>query len=423
MTVTIEPWGEQDLPLLERMNTPEMTAHLGGPESAGDLERRQARYLRVASTGGRMFRIEVDGEPAGGIGYWESDEDGTPAYEAGWSVVPEHQGAGVAGAALRLLIAEVRRDGRRALLTAYPGVDNAASNALCARAGFDVRGEGREPWRGGELHFRIWALDLSPLDLTGRVETVDERFDSDTLSPDRWWPFYTPHWSSRERTAARYEVGDGLLLRIDEDTPPWAPEWDGDVRVSHLQTGQVSGDVGTAEGQHRFRDGLVVREAQPERRLWLPHFGVIEVRMSAVRHPEAMVAFWPIGVEDAPEDSGEICIAEIFGSEISDDGGWVGVGVKPQNDPRLRDAFEKGWSFEKVWVDGDLTQPHDYAVEWTPERLRFFVDGRWVKTVAAAIDYPVQLMLDLYELPDPSSRRDTDALPHVMRVERVRTFA
>lgn len=423
MTVTIEPWGEQDLPLLERMNTPEMTAHLGGPESAEDLERRQARYLRVASTGGRMFRIEVDGEPAGGIGYWESDEDGTPAYEAGWSVVPEHQGAGVAGAALRLLIAEVRRDGRRALLTAYPGVDNAASNALCARAGFDVRGEGREPWRGGELHFRVWALDLSPLDLTGRVATVDERFDSDTLSPDRWWPFYTPHWSSRERTAARYEVGDGLLLRIDEDTPPWAPEWDGDVRVSHLQTGQVSGDVGTSEGQHRFRDGLVVREAQPERRLWLPHFGVIEVRMSAVRHPDAMVAFWPIGVEDAPEDSGEICIAEIFGSEISDDGGWVGVGVKPQNDPRLRDAFEKGWSFEKVWVDGDLTQPHDYAVEWAPERLRFFVDGRWVKTVAAAIDYPVQLMLDLYELPDPSSPRDTDALPHVMRVERVRTFA
>ncbi len=423
MTVTIEPWGEQDLPLLERMNTPEMTAHLGGPESAEDLERRQARYLRVASTGGRMFRIEVDGEPAGGIGYWESDEDGTPAYEAGWSVVPEHQGAGVAGAALRLLIAEVRRDGRRALLTAYPGVDNAASNALCARAGFDVRGEGREPWRGGELHFRVWALDLSPLDLTGRVATVDERFDSDTLSPDRWWPFYTPHWSSRERTAARYEVGDGLLLRIDEDTPPWAPEWDGDVRVSHLQTGQVSGDVGTSEGQHRFRDGLVVREAQPERRLWLPHFGVIEVRMSAVWHPDAMVAFWPIGVEDAPEDSGEICIAEIFGSEMSDDGGWVGVGVKPQNDPRLRDAFEKGWSFEKVWVDGDLTHPHDYAVEWAPERLRFFVDGRWVKTVAAAIDYPVQLMLDLYELPDPSSPRDTDALPHVMRVERVRTFA
>ncbi|WP_394289166.1 GNAT family N-acetyltransferase [Microbacterium sp.] len=422
MTVTIEPWGDGDLPLLERMNTPEMTAHLGGPESAEDLERRQARYLRVADTGGRMFRIEVDGEPAGGIGYWESDEDGIPVYEAGWSVVPEHQRVGVAGAALRLLIAAVRRDGRRALLTAYPGVDNAASNALCARAGFEVRGEGREPWRGGELHFRIWALDLSPLDLTGRVATVDERFDSDTLSPDRWWPFYTPHWSSRERTAARYEVGDGLLLRIDEDTPPWAPEWDGDVRVSHLQTGQVSGDVGTTEGQHRFRDGLVVREAQPERRLWLPHFGVIEVRMSAVRHPDAMVAFWPIGVEDAPEESGEICIAEVFGSEIDDGGGWVGVGVKPQNDPRLRDAFERGWSFEKVWVDGDLTQPHDYAVEWTPERLRFFVDGRWVKTAAAAIDYPVQLMLDLYELPDPSSPRDTDALPHVMRVERVRTF-
>lgn len=415
--ITLERWDAADRGLLTLLNTPEMTAHLGGPETAEQLDARHERYLRTGhDRPGAMYRIDVDGDPAGGIGFWPVDDGGVAAFEAGWSVVPEHQGRGVATEALRQLIAEVRRDGSRSLLLAFPGVDNAASNALCARAGFEQRGVGSEPWRGGILTFRRWALDMSPLDLSDRTPDVDERFPGDALDTGRWWPFYTPHWSSRDRTAARYTVSDGLRLRIDADTEPWAPEWDGDVRVSHLQTGQLSGPVGTAAGQHRFREGLVVREAQPEHRLWLPHFGVIEVRMSAVRHPDAMVAFWPIGFEERPEQSGEICIAEIFGSEIDDDGGWVGVGVKPQNDPRLREDFEK------VRVDGDLTQPHDYAVEWSPDRVRFFIDGRWVKTVAQTIDYPVQLMLDLYELPHPDRARDAASFPLVAHVERVRTF-
>ncbi|BDV29497.1 GNAT family N-acetyltransferase [Microbacterium terricola] len=416
--VRLRRWGEDDFPLLERANTPLMTAHLGGPESTEELHERQARYLRLNASGeARMFRIEIDGVPAGGIGRWQVEHDGVPAWEAGWHVEPGWQGQGIAAEALRQLIADAVADGGRGLLVAYPGVDNPPSNALCRRAGFEHRGSGTEPWRGGELTFNIWTLDLSPLDLSGRVPDVDERFRGDRLDETRWWPFYTPHWSSQERTAARYDVDGGLTLRIDDGTAPWAPEWDGAVQTSHLQTGQFSGGLGSGIGQHRFREGLVVREEQPERRLWLPHFGVIEVRMAAIRHPDAMVAFWPIGYEDAPDRSGEICIAEIFGAEIDDDGaGWVGVGVKPQNDPRLQ------MDFEKIRVDADLTQPHDYAVEWTADRLRFFIDGRWVKTVVQSIDYPVQLMLDVYELPRSDGARDTSALPHEFRVERVRTF-
>lgn len=245
----------------------------------------------------------------------------------------------------------------------------------------------------------------------------EERFDQGALDETRWWPFYTPHWSSREATAARWHTGpQGLTLRIDSDTEPWSREVDGDVRVSHLQTGQLSGPVGSTIGQHRFRAGLVVREEQPERRLWLPRYGVIEARLRAIRHPAAMVAFWPIGFEDTPEDSGEICICEIFGSELDETGGWVGVGVKPQNDPRLT------LDFEKIRVEGDLTEFHDYAVEWDQERIRFFIDGRWVKTVEQRIEYPVQFMLDVYELPDESRPRDVSSHPLHFDVAFVRTF-
>ena len=284
-----------------------------------------------------MFRIDVDGEPREASAGGRSSTTACPPTRRAGASSPEWQGKGVAGAALRELIRRlVAEDGDRDLLVAYPAVTNAPSNALCRGAGFEHTGSATAPWRGGELTFNIWVLDMSPLDLAGREPDIDERFDGGAL--DRpLVAVYTPHWSSREATAARWETGRrGLTLRIDADTPPWAPDLDGDLRVSHLQTGQFSGPAGSGIGQHRFRDGLVVQEEQPEHRLWLPHFGVIEVRLPAIRHPDAMVAFWPIGFEERPDDCGEICIAEIFGSELDDGGGWVGVGVKPQNDPRLR---------------------------------------------------------------------------------------
>ncbi|GAA1954234.1 GNAT family N-acetyltransferase [Microbacterium deminutum] len=418
MAITIERWGEDDLPLLERYNTPEMTRHLGGPETAELLALRQARYLRLWETDeARMFRIEQDGAPVGGIGYWQVEHDGVPAWESGWSVEPQWQGQGIAREALRLVIRRVATDASRTLLVAYPGVANAASNALCRGAGFEQRGSATLPWRGGELEVNNWVLDMSPLDLEGREPDVDETFAGDDLDPSRWWPFYTPHWSSRAMTAARRRTGDhGLELIIDAETQPWAPEFDGDIRVSHVQTGQFSGALGSEIGQHRFRAGLRVREEQPVKRLWLAHHGVIEARLRGIRHPDAMVAFWPIGFEARPDECGELCIAEIFGSELDDEGGWVGVGVKAQNDPRLRTDFEK------IRVEGDLTGFHDYAIEWMPERARFFIDGRWVKTVAQRIDYPVQLMLDVYEFPHADGSRDVAALPHIFRVERIRTF-
>ncbi|MFE7845400.1 GNAT family N-acetyltransferase [Microbacterium sp. NPDC057407] len=418
MAITLVPWSEHDLPVLERANTPEMTVHLGGPETGEQVRERHERYLRLNASGeARMFRIDVDGEPAGAIGYWSTQHEGAPVFEAGWSVEPRFQGRGVAAGALRRLTHLVAADGRRHLLVAYPGVDNAASNALCRRAGFELRGSGVQPWRGGELRYNVWALDVSPLDVAGRTADVDERFAGGRLDESRWWPFYTPHWASQDASAARYSTGQGgLELRIEEATAPWARDLDGDLRVSHLQTGQFSGPAGSSIGQHRFRSGLVVREEQPEHRGWLVRHGVIEVRMAAIRHPDVMVAFWPIGFEDRPDDCGELCVAEIFGSEVDRSGGWVGVGVKPQNDPRLREDFEK------VWVEGDLTGMHDYAVEWTPDRVRFFIDGRWVKTSVQSIDYPVQFMLDVYEFPRADGTRDTANLPHVLRVERVRSF-
>src|SRR5688500_3181751 len=96
----------------------------------------------------------------------------------------------------------------------------------------------------------------------------EDTFEGDRLDASHWIPHYLPHWSSRDRSAARYELGDGCLrLLIAADQEPWCPELDGDIRVSSLQTGLFAGPVGSTVGQHRFNPNAVVREAQENVRL------------------------------------------------------------------------------------------------------------------------------------------------------------
>lgn len=241
----------------------------------------------------------------------------------------------------------------------------------------------------------------------------EDTFDGDALDERRWLPYYVPHWSSRERTAARYTIGGGeLRLRIDEDTEPWCPEFDGDVRASSLQTGLFSGPVGSQVGQLRFNDEVVVREEQEDVRLYTPQCGYFEVRSRALDDPTNMVALWMIGYEDEPERSGEICIMEIFGRDVGPDRAAVGMGVHPFGDPMLVDEF----AAEPLAIDA--REFHVYGAEWTPSEVAFFVDGEHVKTVRQSPGYPMQLMLAVYEFRGP----ETGPYPKEFVVDYVRGY-
>ena len=220
----------------------------------------------------------------------------------------------------------------------------------------------------------------------------EDTFDAPALDERRWIPCYLPQWSSRERAAARYEVGGGFLrLRIEADQEPWAPDLDGEVRVSSLQTGIFAGPVGSTIGQHRFSPAAVVSEAQRNVRLYTPRYGLVELRARVSDDPSTMAALWMIGYEDEPERSGEICVCEIFGRDVQPDAAAIGMGVRPFGDPALVDDF----SAETVPIDA--RELHVYAAEWTPESISFSVDGRLVKMVEQSPAYPMQLMLGIYE--------------------------
>jgi RimJ/RimL family protein N-acetyltransferase len=132
------------MPLLVRLNAPEMTEHLGGPETDDQLRRRHERYVRMAdSNEAYIFKVVLDstGEVVGGVNLWEREWQGRPVYEMGWAVLSEFQGRGIASAAVKEAIEVARAAGKRDEIHAFPAVENGPSNAICRKAGFQLMGE------------------------------------------------------------------------------------------------------------------------------------------------------------------------------------------------------------------------------------------------------------------------------------------
>jgi hypothetical protein len=223
-------------------------------------------------------------------------------------------------------------------------------------------------------------------------------FDGLDLDLEVWIPHYLPQWSSRAESAATYEVaGSELRLTI----PPGQGIWcEGDheppLRVSGVQSGVFSGPVGSTVGQQAFREGQVVREEQPAMWGWAPHYGRIEVRARMELSPRSMASVWMVGLEPEPEQSGEICVFEVFGDAPKD----VGSGIKPIRDPALV------WEFDAPTMGIDVAEPHVYGVEWWEGGVEFFVDGEHVKAVEQAPAYPLQIMVAAFDFPEKAGPSD-----------------
>jgi RimJ/RimL family protein N-acetyltransferase len=156
--VHIEPWGADDLPLLQKLlGDPLMMEHLGGPESHEQLVERQQRYERIGDLG--------TGQAVGSVGYWDRIEGDEQVYETGWSVIPAFQGRGLAGAGTALVIDAARAEGTHRFMYAYPSVDNPPSNAICRKLGFTLlEARAFEYPPGHPMQCNVWRLDLFTTD-------------------------------------------------------------------------------------------------------------------------------------------------------------------------------------------------------------------------------------------------------------------
>lgn len=222
----------------------------------------------------------------------------------------------------------------------------------------------------------------------------NDDFQSNSLDTSSWIPYYLPQWSSRAKSATNYRMKDSsLVLKIDQNQEPWCPEFNGEVRVSSLQTGVFAGALNSNLGQHQIAPNCRVREEQAAKKLYTPQYGYFEIRAKAVGSNNNVSAFWMIGYEDQPSKSAEICIMEIKGQNIEGNQSVNGYGVRAFADSTLKDEFfEESFEF-------DATDFHIYAAEWKPNGIDFFIDNKLVRSTNQSPSYEMQFMLNIYEVP------------------------
>lgn len=257
------------------------------------------------------------------------------------------------------------------------------------------------------------------IEKAGYALVFQDDFETDELERSKWLPYYLPQWNSRRNSEANYRFEDSqLLLRITEEQRPWCPEFDGDVKVSNLQTGVFSGPLGSASGQHRFSRECLVREEQPEERLFVPQFGYIEIRARGLATPRNVCAFWMIGFEDTSERSAEICPFELKGWNVKGGSCTLGFGIHAFGDPTIEEEF-----FEREFAI-DPTLYHVYAVDWSAEGVDFYIDNVRVHRSRQSPRYPMQMMLNVYELPPNKSGGGTGqpAYPSEFAIDYVRCY-
>jgi RimJ/RimL family protein N-acetyltransferase len=146
---------------------PAMMADLGGPLPRESIEAKvdiDVRKTRADEYWVSMI-IPDPAAPevvAGTVGLWshEGGED-LGLSEIGWMVLPEFQGQGYAKRAVRAVLERAREDGRWGVVHAFPGVSNAASNALCRSLGFTLSEQGTVTFAGRELRTNHWLIDPS----------------------------------------------------------------------------------------------------------------------------------------------------------------------------------------------------------------------------------------------------------------------
>ncbi len=84
----------------------------------------------------------------------------------------------------------------------------------------------------------------------------------------------------------------------------------------------------------------------------------------------SMAAVWLSGFEETPDDSGELCLVEVFGKDVEPGrSAEVGMGVKKLRDPRLVHDF----AAPRAPVD--VAGWHEYAVRWDDAQAVFSLDG------------------------------------------------
>jgi RimJ/RimL family protein N-acetyltransferase len=159
----LRPLTREDHRLYERIYTdPRLWVELGGV-LAQDMAAKLERDVASVEEDRHWVLVIVadDGAAAGTVSLWDHEWKGETIDEIGWMVLPEHQGRGLASAAVAEALRRADEAARWRVLHAFPARTNARSNALCRKHGFALRGLIDYTYRERSLRVNHWVRDTS----------------------------------------------------------------------------------------------------------------------------------------------------------------------------------------------------------------------------------------------------------------------
>lgn len=197
---------------------------------------------------------------------------------------------------------------------------------------------------------------------------------------------YLIHWTTPENARAKYTLAEGnISLNIPKEPSPW---WHGTdkQKLSSIQTGM-------RDGMHRFDKNLcTITDHHPAINNFITQYGYFELRAKVPSAGGIHSAWWMIGAEDFRNQQAEIDIFEILGPEVGQKWSKVRAGVHPWGDPDIR--RETLYYHVKADLESDF---HTYGFLWEPEGMKFYFDGKLVRTSKQSPNYKMLTLLGIYE--------------------------
>ena len=122
-----------------------------------------------------------------------------------------------------------------------------------------------------------------------------------------------------------------------------------------------------------------------------------------------MLAAWLVGTEHlSAEEAGEICVFEIDAAAIGPTT-TARSGLKAHSDPHLAtDMID-------VELPFDASLPHTWTVIWGDGHTNIGCEGLVLRRLHQAPNYPLFLMLDLFEIGAPVGTYPKVATVHLVR--------
>ncbi len=231
----------------------------------------------------------------------------------------------------------------------------------------------------------------------GYVLDFSTEFNDGNLNTEYWLPQYLPHCTANtEGSSARYKVENGYLnLYITKDSPDYFGGQPGSVDPDNLLW--IANGIQTWEKNNLHPGGAQQNQVEPYEG-YATQYGYFEIRM---KMPDTggggYASWWLIGTQDdvAPDGTGSAQNAEIDVLEtFFKSPGVFEPKVHAWNDPNLDE-----WA-SRVELDGDpsdyVNEFHTYAMDWRPEGITFYVDGKEVAQTRESPQYRMCMILSMY---------------------------